>query len=69
MNVVRAIIAELVALFVDDWTFAAAVLAWLAVVGLFAHTISVPSFWHGIVLFGGLTGILIESVTRRAGAP
>jgi membrane protein implicated in regulation of membrane protease activity len=64
MRWLRSIAREVLGLFVDDGSFAIAILAWviLAVVGL-------PRFapvarWAGPALFAGLALILIESVLR-----
>lgn len=66
MNVLRTIVAELIGLFVDDGLFAAAVLIWVAVVGLVSPAIGLAPTSRGVLLFVGLAAILIESVARRA---
>lgn len=66
MNVLRTIVAELIGLFVDDGLFAAAVLIWVAVVGLVSPAIGLSPTWRGVLLFVGLAAILIESVARGA---
>lgn len=57
---------ELLGLFVDDGSFAVAILFWvvLAVLGL-GH-FAPHSHWDGIVLFAGLALILLRSVLRFA---
>ena len=49
-------------LFVDDGSFAGAILAWLAVAALVGPR--VDSRWAGPVWFAGLAVILVESVVR-----
>ncbi len=63
----RAIVREIFGLFVDDGSFALAVLAWLAVVWLLLYRPFVSTRWAGFVLFAGLGLILIESARRYAG--
>ncbi len=66
MTWLRTIVHEIVGLFVDDLSFAAAILIWLAVVYLVLPRIGLLPAWTGIVLFLGLAAILIESTLRYA---
>lgn len=60
MNLLRAVIKEIVSLFIDDGNLAAyAVLLITGVAGL-------PALWGSGLLFVGCIGILFESVTRAA---
>ncbi len=63
MRWVKNIVRELYGLFVDDGSFAVAVLIWIALISLVWHRwrMVVPA---GVVLFLGLAFILIESVIR-----
>jgi hypothetical protein len=62
----RSIAREILGLFVDDGSFAIAILVWLgAVVFVLKHAVA-HTEWLSIALFGGLTLILIESVLRFA---
>ncbi len=64
MNVLKAVAAEMIGLFVDDWLFALLVLAW---VGCFAL---VAGHGHGRItgpmLFGGLAALVLGFVARKA---
>jgi hypothetical protein len=63
MKWIRNILREVLGLFVDDASFALAILVWIGMVWLVLHRtrLAVPG---GIVLFLGLGLILIESVIR-----
>ncbi len=66
MSVLRAIIGEIVHLFVDDGAFALALVLCSAAVGIALRV--APDFAPvaGIVLFLGCAGILLWNVTRAA---
>ena len=68
MSWLRTIGSEVLALFVDDGAFAAAILVWLAIVGLSRTALGLGAFWSGAVLFVGLAAALLYSVVRRARA-
>lgn len=62
----KTIFREIFGLFVDDGSFALAILVWLAVVWfLFPHMGHLQR-WSGPILFAGLAAILVESLTRYA---
>jgi len=64
MQWLKTIVRELFGLFVDDGSFALAIIIWLGVVGLaLPHA---QTDWRGAMLFGGLALILLESATRQA---
>jgi hypothetical protein len=63
----RAIALELYGLFVDDGLFAAAIVAWLALTLIAAHTHLSPR-WRALALPAGLAAILIESLLRFTNA-
>ena len=64
MNSLRAIFAEMVGLFVDDWAFALSALLW---VGVFASPLRLLlGVWAGPALFGGLAILALVFVVRRA---
>jgi hypothetical protein len=67
MRWLRSVGREVLGLFVDDGSYAGAILLWvgLAVVGL--PRLGLGTGWDGPVLFAGLAVILIESVLRFAG--
>ena len=64
MNWMKNIFREILGLFVDDGSFALAILLWLAVVGWATPRLGIPTAIRGIVLFAGLALILAESATR-----
>lgn len=66
MRWLRTIFNELFGLFVDDGSFAIAIVVWLGIVGFLSVHILADLRWSGVVLFGGLVLILVESATRRA---
>jgi len=58
-------IREVWGFFVGDLSHALAILAWVAVVAILAHSLRHEA-WLGPVLFLGLAVILIENVRRAA---
>jgi hypothetical protein len=66
MNWLRSIAREILGLFVDDGSFAIAILVWLGVVVFVLKHVVVRTNWLSTVLFGGLAVILIESILRFA---
>jgi hypothetical protein len=66
MRWLGTIFNELFGLFVDDASFAIAIIVWLGITWVLALHILADIRWSGIVLFGGLVAILVESATRRA---
>jgi hypothetical protein len=66
MNRLRAIAREILGLFVDDSSFACAILSWLLLAWLIVTRWPALGRWSGILLFAGLALILIESTARSA---
>lgn len=66
MRWLRSVVREVWGLFVDDGSFAAAIVAWLVVVALVARHFGWGVHWGGVALFGGLALVLIENVLRYA---
>jgi hypothetical protein len=66
MSWLRTIWSELVGLFVDDLSFAIAIVVWLAAVWLAERMNVVPPAWRGPLLFAGLAAIFVENTLRRA---
>jgi membrane protein implicated in regulation of membrane protease activity len=62
----KTILHEIFGLFVDDASFAAAILLWLILVKVLVPHLGVLSGWAAILLFAGLALILAESTTRYA---
>lgn len=66
MRWLRTAWSEFVGLFVDDGSFAVAILAWLAVSWLALPRLPLPPAWPPVILFVGLAAILAESAVRRS---
>ena len=66
MNGLKRIWAEAAGLFVDDWRFAAVILAWLVAARLVLPRLALPPALPPLILFAGLAAILLEGATRRA---
>jgi hypothetical protein len=64
MKWLKNISREIFGLFVDDGSFALAILLWLAVVRWATPHLNIPSSITGVILFAGLALILAESATR-----
>ena len=65
MNWLRNVFVELWGLFVEDGSFAAAILLWIAIAVFLLPTV-LPGNWTGPVTFFGLAAILVENVIRSA---
>ena len=66
MGTLRAIVFQVVTLFVDDGSLALALLAWCAAVGLCVRALPGTVPVCGPVLFLGCAGILLVNVVRAA---
>ena len=66
MTWLSTIWSEFIGLFVDDGSFAAAILAWLAFCWLVLPRLGLAPAWQPAILFVGLALILVESALRRA---
>lgn len=66
MRWIKSVAREVWGLFVDDGSFAAAILAWVVLAGLGLPRVAAAARWTGPALFAGLAVILIESVVRFA---
>lgn len=64
MSWIRSIVREVVGLFVDDGSFAMAVIVWLALAGFVLPRLRLRGHAAGVILFVGLGLILLESVLR-----
>jgi hypothetical protein len=64
MRWLRSIAREVWGLFVDNGSFAAAIVVWLAVAVLVLPRVGVSPRAAGPALFVGLAAILVESVLR-----
>ena len=62
----KTIFQEIFGLFVEDGSYAIAILVWLGLVWLALPQLQLSGGCNAIILFAGLLGILIESVLRRA---
>ena len=63
MNGLRQAAHELWGLFVEDGSFAVAILVWVAAIVFFLPLL-LPEIWRGLAAFAGLAAILIENVLR-----
>ena len=66
MSWLKTIFREILGLFVDDGSFAIAILVWLALLCWLLPHLPMGGLWQAVILFAGLIAILIESVLRRA---
>jgi hypothetical protein len=66
MRWLKTILTEFIGLFVDDGSFALAIIVWLGVIWLGLPRLNLPAAWSGAVLFAGLATILAVSALRRA---
>lgn len=66
MSHLKSILTEVIGLFVDDGSFALAVVVWLGLAWLVLPQLHALDPWTGILVFLGFSGVLVESVLRRA---
>jgi hypothetical protein len=66
MRWIKSIVREIYGLFVDDGSFAVAILVWLGLAVAVVPRMTAEARWAGPALFVGLAAILIESVLRFA---
>jgi thiamine transporter ThiT len=66
MNIVRAILSELVGMFVDDENLAIHAIALIAAVALAVKLASLPPLFGGLLLLVGCIAILLDSIRRGA---
>jgi hypothetical protein len=64
VNLVRAIVAEVLGLFIDDGSLALLSLALVAAVTGLIKLVGIPPIWGGILLLLGCLAILAESALR-----
>jgi hypothetical protein len=62
----KTIVQELLGLFIDDGSFALAIVVWIAVLWFLAARVLHGATWSGAVLFAGLGLILLASTIRRS---
>ena len=66
MSWIKATLAELFSLFVDDVWFTISILIWIAFVILEVPDLPITADWRAPLLFAGCAAILIISVWRTA---
>jgi CHASE2 domain-containing sensor protein len=66
MTWLNTVWSEFIGLFVDDGSFAIAILAWLGACWLLLPRLGLAPAWPPMILFVGLVLILAESAVRRA---
>jgi hypothetical protein len=64
MKWLKNIVREIFGLFVDDGSFALAILIWLVLIRGATLHLNIPSGITGVILFAGLALILAESAIR-----
>ncbi len=66
MQWLKTTLNEIYGLFVDDVTFALAIVGWLVTVAVFSRFVHGAANWSALLLAAGLLGLLVESATRHA---
>lgn len=66
MSWLKTVWSEFIGLFVDDGSFAVAILAWLAACWLVLPRLLLPPAVLPMILFVGLALVLVESALRRS---
>lgn len=66
MDWIRTILQEIIGLFVDDGSFALAIVVWLMIAWLLPPRLGIVAAGQAVLLVGGLALILLESAMRRA---
>ena len=66
MSWLKTIFREIFGLFVDDGSFAIAILIWLGLMWFLLLHFGHHQRWSGPILFAGLALILVESLIRYA---
>jgi hypothetical protein len=66
MSWLKAIFGELLGLFIEDGSFAVAIVVWFGVVWFLLTRVPLPHRVQGPLLVAGLLAILLESVLRAA---
>ena len=65
MNWLRTVVKEIVGLFIEDSSFALAILFLVGMVWFATSHLNVFGIWGGVVLFSGLGVVLIGSCLRK----
>lgn len=66
MSWLKTVWSEFIGLFVDDGSFAVAILLWLATCWLLLPRLPMPPAIPPMILFFGMALILVESALRRS---
>ena len=66
MKALVTALQEVYGLFVEDGSYAVAIMVWLAAAGSVFPHIPGGAVWRGPVLFAGMAAIMLESVVRAA---
>lgn len=66
MGWLHTVWSEFIGLFVDDGSFAVAILTWLGSCWLVLPRLGLDPVWPPLILFAGLVLILVERAARRA---
>lgn len=68
MKLLRSVLTELIALFVDDGSLVLAVLAWVVGMTVCLRLQLLGPAWEAVLLSLGIAGLLAENVLRHARA-
>lgn len=68
MKVILTALQEIYGLFVEDGSYAVAIVVWLLIVGCVFPHIPGGGTWRGPVFFAGMAALLLENVVRSARA-
>jgi hypothetical protein len=66
MSWLKAIMLETYGLFVDDGSFAIAIIVWLGIALFILPRLDIPASANALILFAGLLLVLFESALRQA---
>lgn len=66
MNAIKTAIREVYGLFVEDGSYALALVVWIVAAALLLPRLSLAAAWRAPVLFAGMILILLENVVRSA---
>lgn len=66
MSSIKKVLSEVLGLFVDDGSFAGAIVVWLGLAWLVLPRMPSLGPWAGVLLFAGLAGVLVVGALRRA---
>ena len=66
MNAIKTALREVYGLFVEDGSYALALVVWIVAVALLLPRLPIAAAWRAPILFAGMILILLENVVRSA---